>query len=293
MASKIFTPLNIGAFDLKHRIVVEWSGTPDKAVFHVASEPILAGGMMICDLGVQILSAENSKQLHERAFVRPASVKGTRTEQQTILARISASISLSHGVANIRELSTQDIEKMISEFADAARRAKFLGYDGVELNGAIGSATDILLHANTNTRIDRYGGGWEQRINFLMEAVEVLTHVFGRDRTGVRLSPFASCDEIELRDQIYCEVLQSLSDREISYVHLVDCPPHHEKLLGSPVARQLRRAFSGILVASARSFGDATQLIQARWADAVCFSSKTVDRAVLDEIELAKTGAKD
>lgn len=56
-------------------------------------------------------------------------------------------------------MAEADIEKVIRDFAAAARRAKAAGYDGVELHSAHGYLLNQFFSPLTNRRADRYAGG--------------------------------------------------------------------------------------------------------------------------------------
>lgn len=78
-----------------------------------------------------------------------------------------------------RELSTEDVERTVEDFAHAARLAQRAGYDGVEIMGSEGYLINEFLVEHTNRRTDRWGGSPEARRRF---AVEVVRRV--REATG-------------------------------------------------------------------------------------------------------------
>jgi N-ethylmaleimide reductase len=54
---------------------------------------------------------------------------------------------------------------------------------------ANGYLIDQFLRDQTNKRTDRYGGSIENRSRFLMEVVDAVSAAVGAERTGVRISP--------------------------------------------------------------------------------------------------------
>lgn len=84
-------------------------------------------------------------------------------------------------------LSLLDIAGIRSEFAAAARRAQALGLDAIELHAAHGYLLHQFLSPLANQRTDAYGGGFEQRIRFLLEVFAEVREVFD-GALGVRLS---------------------------------------------------------------------------------------------------------
>ena len=88
-----------------------------------------------------------------------------------------------------RALETEEIARVVADYAHAARNAKAAGFDGVQLHGANGYLVDQFLRDGTNLRSDEYGGSPENRTRFLREVLEALIGVWGANRVGVRLSP--------------------------------------------------------------------------------------------------------
>ena len=76
-------------------------------------------------------------------------------------------------------MTQSDIDAAIEAYAQAARSAQQVGFDGIELHGAHGYLIDQFFFEKTNQRIDRYGGDLVARTRF---AVEVITAV--RQRVG-------------------------------------------------------------------------------------------------------------
>jgi 2,4-dienoyl-CoA reductase-like NADH-dependent reductase (Old Yellow Enzyme family) len=63
-----------------------------------------------------------------------------------------------------REMSMDEIEKVIENFIDAARRAMEAGFDAVEVHGAHGFLINQFVSPLTNKRHDEYGGPLENRV---------------------------------------------------------------------------------------------------------------------------------
>lgn len=66
-----------------------------------------------------------------------------------------------------RALSIEEIEKIEDSFANAARRAKMAGYDGVEIHGAHGYLIFSFLSPYSNKREDKYGGSKKNIKNYV------------------------------------------------------------------------------------------------------------------------------
>ncbi len=68
-----------------------------------------------------------------------------------------------------RELSGEEVLETIEDFARGARRARELGFDGVEIMGSEGYLVDQFLAPATNLRDDEWGGSFEGRTRFARE----------------------------------------------------------------------------------------------------------------------------
>jgi 2,4-dienoyl-CoA reductase (NADPH2) len=80
-----------------------------------------------------------------------------------------------------RELDEAGIEKQIADIAEAARRARLAGYDGVEVMGSEGYFLNQFLVAHTNKRSDRWGGSLENRMRLPIEVVRRVREAVGAD----------------------------------------------------------------------------------------------------------------
>ena len=70
-----------------------------------------------------------------------------------------------------RALDIADIEKLVEDFAEGARRAREAGFDCIMIHGASGYLVSEFLSPKTNKRIDEYGGDIEKRARFALGLV--------------------------------------------------------------------------------------------------------------------------
>ena len=102
----------------------------------------------------------------------------------------SNGFDLLYGYRNVRRAMTiGEVEHLVEQFGDAARRVRETGADGVEITASKGYVLQQFLNPAVNHRADRYGGSVEKRFQLLKEVVtETRAHI-GDDRLlGVRLS---------------------------------------------------------------------------------------------------------
>jgi 2,4-dienoyl-CoA reductase-like NADH-dependent reductase (Old Yellow Enzyme family) len=67
----------------------------------------------------------------------------------------------------VRAATQQDMDRVITDFVMAAKRAVDSGFDGVELHGAHGYLLHQFLSTATNQRSDEWGGSFENRSKLL------------------------------------------------------------------------------------------------------------------------------
>ncbi len=88
-----------------------------------------------------------------------------------------------------RALEIDEIEAIEDAFAEAARRAKQAGFDGVEIHGAHGYLICEFLSPYTNKRTDQYGGSLENRARFALNILKKVREKVGDDfLVGFRIS---------------------------------------------------------------------------------------------------------
>jgi N-ethylmaleimide reductase len=150
-------------------------------------------------------------------------------------------------------MTEADIKATIEEFAQAAKNALAAGFDGVELHGANGYMLEQFIRPNSNQRTDRYGGTIENRARFMLEVADAVISAIGKDKVGIRLSPFGVFNDMPLYDAMeadYTYVAQQLNARGLAYIHLVD----HSSMGAPPVPASMksafRNAFKGKLILS-------------------------------------------
>ena len=86
-----------------------------------------------------------------------------------------------------KEMEPEDIDRVIRAYAEAARRCRDGGLDGIELI-AHGHLLDQFFSPITNRRVDSYGGSLINRIRFSLEVLEAVRGAVGPDYiVGLRM----------------------------------------------------------------------------------------------------------
>lgn len=78
-----------------------------------------------------------------------------------------------------REMTADDIERTIADFARCAALAQQAGYDGVEIMGSEGYLINEFIATRTNQRTDEWGGSYTNRIRFPLEIVRRVREAVG------------------------------------------------------------------------------------------------------------------
>ena len=79
------------------------------------------------------------------------------------------------------EMSRDQIEKLLGDYAAAAKRAVKAGFDAVEISGSSGYLLCQFLSPLTNKRTDEYGGSAENRRRFPLEVIRRVREAVGTE----------------------------------------------------------------------------------------------------------------
>ena len=80
-----------------------------------------------------------------------------------------------------REMTLAEIQLVIDAYAQAARRAKKAGFDGIQIHGAHGYLISQFLSPFVNHRTDEWGGDSEKRMSFLRSVCRAVRQQVGLD----------------------------------------------------------------------------------------------------------------
>ena len=194
----LLAPLDLGFLTLKNRVLMGSMHTgleeaPDGfsrlAAFYAERASggvglIITGGIAPNDSGqvaenAAMLTAEDEMRAH-RMITRAVHAAGGRIAMQILhtgryafhpkLVAPSA-LQAPINIFKPHALTDSEIEQQIRDFVACATLAQQAGYDGVEIMGSEGYLINQFIAKSTNTRSDRWGGSFENRIRFPIEII--------------------------------------------------------------------------------------------------------------------------
>ena len=216
---KLFEPIRIGQIDLKNRIAmpaIHHSYTPDGFVnerlikyyetrARGGAGLITVGGCTIDTLGQGPMMIG----LHADSYIEglKALARAIKDNGAAAAAQLYHSGRYTHSMMTgkqplapsaiasrltretPKEMTLEDIETVLENYAQAARRAREAGFDAVEILASAGYLICQFLSPVTNQRSDHYGGDWENRKRFGLEVVKRVRQAVGDDYTvNIRIS---------------------------------------------------------------------------------------------------------
>ena len=145
-----------------------------------------------------------------------------------------------------RALGLDEIPGIIADYKTGAQNAMASGFDGVEVHGANGYLLDQFLHSGSNHRADRYGGSVENRARLMLEVLDAVIEVWGKDRVGLHLSPSDDSNGISDSNPMdtYDHVAHQVSLRGIAFI----CA--RETCSATWLGPRLKKAFGGTYIAN-------------------------------------------
>lgn len=165
-----------------------------------------------------------------------------------------------------RALETDEVARVTSDFATAARNAVAADFDGVELHAANNYLFEQFLNPGLNDRTDRYGGSVENRARFILETVDDVIAELGADRVGIRLSPHnqhPGKQDDGWVDETYHYLGRELATRKIAYIHLNDSWIGDQPGLDDAFLKTFRTHFPGTIILAGRmTFERGEQLVR-------------------------------
>lgn len=152
-----------------------------------------------------------------------------------------------------KEMTLDEIKYTKQEFVSASICAIKAGLDGIELHAANGYLLEQFLSPISNIRKDNYGDSIQNRCRLLLEIIDETIQAIGKDKIGIRLSPYGVASHMPHYPQIeetYKYLAEKLNRKGILYIHLVD-----HSSMGAPevpieIKQTIRKIFEYTLILS-------------------------------------------
>jgi N-ethylmaleimide reductase len=192
-----------------------------------------------------------------------------------------------------RALETDEIPRIVGDYAHASLCAWEAGFDGVEVHAANGYLLQQFLSDKTNRRTDRYGGSIENRTRLVIEVMDAVTSVWPADKVGIRLSPLTKFGDIgdSNPEPLYLSLIRELNPYGLAYIHLVEGDTGSDRHpAGGFDLQSLRRAFAGVYIANnGYDLNLARQARAGNLADLIAFGRPFISNP--DLVERLRAGA--
>ncbi|MFN8297166.1 MAG: alkene reductase [Chitinophagales bacterium] len=148
------------------------------------------------------------------------------------------------------EMTTEEVKATIQEYVTASKNAIEAGFDGVELHGANGYLIEQFIRSTSNNRTDEYGNPTK----FVLEVAQAVADAIGKEKTGIRLSPYGVFNDMPYddaaMDAVYNNIFEGLNEIGILYVHLVDHSSGGAPVVPDSIKISAREKFKNILILS-------------------------------------------
>ncbi|MFT5875384.1 MAG: 2-enoate reductase [Clostridium sp.] len=221
MKTKIFEPIKIGNIEIKNRIVMEpmglmgladrEGGFNQRAVDYYVERAKGGVGLIItgftkveneieemkmpsftCVTHNPTAFANSAYELTERVhaygtkiFLQVSAGLGRSANPKLLVTKPIAPSAIPNfwdPSITCRELTTDEVEKIISRFEEAGRIAKETGFDGIELHAVHeGYLADQFAMSVFNRRTDKFGGSLKDRATFPIEILKAIRRGAGQD----------------------------------------------------------------------------------------------------------------
>lgn len=113
--------------------------------------------------------------------IRPWEGHGSVPESEGGWTTVAPSALAFGDYATPKALSEAEIQRIVADFAAAAKRALAAGFDAIELHGAHGYLIHQFYSPLSNRRTDGYGGDFDGRVRFALEVVTAVRSAVGED----------------------------------------------------------------------------------------------------------------
>ena len=152
-----------------------------------------------------------------------------------------------------KAMTMSDIFSTKAEYVNAAKNALEAEFDGIELHGANGYLLEQFISPVSNIRSDIYGGSVENRCRFVIEVVKEVAEIIGKDKIGIRISPYGIASDMPLYPEIdatYKYLCEKLNELDIAYIHIVDHSSMGGPIVPIEMKKLIRNIFKNTIILS-------------------------------------------
>lgn len=175
-------------------------------------------------------------------------------------------------------LTQTEIQHIIADFAEAARRAVDAGFELIELHAAHGYLLHQFMSPLSNQRDDEYGGSLENRIRLTLEVFQAIKAVVPEDYPiGVRISATDWMGEAGWEIEQSIGLSKALEQLGAAYIHVssgglhveqaIEIGPNYQVGFAAQIKKQLR--IPVIAVGLITTPQQAEDILQQEQADAI------------------------
>ena len=160
-----------------------------------------------------------------------------------------------------RELSANEINRLIQLFVQTSEIAEQAGFSGVQIHAAHGYLISQFLSPHHNRRQDQWGGSLENRMRFLLETYTAIRAAVGKDfLVGIKLNS-ADFQKGGFDESESVRVVQKLSEMGIDFIEVSGGNYESPQMLAAKDSTRKREAFFIDYAEKARAVSQAPLII--------------------------------
>lgn len=242
--SHLFEPITINKMTVKNRMVMPPMGTnfanPDHSVsekYKAYFEARAKGGVGAIVVEYSCIDESGLSAPFQMGVFSDNHIQGL-SELAEIAHRykVKAGVQIQHGgiqaafakggafgpsaMNGAREITINEIHKVVNAFAEAALRVKRAGLDFVEIHGASGYLVNQFMSPYYNKRTDEYGGNLEGYLRFPMEVYRAVRDAVGPDFPVTFRAPGDEHLEGGCSVSERIEMLRRLAEAGVDAIHI-------------------------------------------------------------------------
>jgi anthraniloyl-CoA monooxygenase len=180
-----------------------------------------------------------------------------------------------------RAMTRVDMDKVVADFARAARMANEAGADMIELHMAHGYLLSSFITPVSNQRSDEYGGSLANRMHFPLEVFDAVRAVWPEEKPmAVRLSATDWVGKAGITPEDSVEIARMLKSHGCDAIDVSagqttpDAKPVYGRMFQTPFSEQIRNeaGIATLAVGNITSWDQVNTIVAAGRADLVCLA---------------------